>query len=147
MVASTFTQALFDKICNLIAEGKSVREICRMEGMPDRRTFRGWHQRTPELQAQYDRACLDREEVYFEQILEIADDSAGDEMEIGDGIKALNSEYVQRSKVRIDARKWILARMNRKKYGDHVTEEITGPNGGPLQVVRLKMTPVEELPE
>jgi hypothetical protein len=28
-----------------------------------------------------------------------------------------------------------------------VKAEVTGPNGGPLQVVRLRMTPAEELPE
>jgi hypothetical protein len=146
MVASTFTQALFDKICDLIADGKSVREIVEMKGMPSRATFRQWHMRTPELQAQYDRACLDREEVYFEQIIQIADDSAGDSVKV-DGLDLANPEYVQRSRLRIDARKWTLARMNRKKYGDHITEELTGPNGGPLQVVRLRMAPVEELPE
>lgn len=148
MVASTFTQALFDKICDLIAEGWSLRGVCKLKGMPDRKTFRRWYLSTAELQKQYDLACLDREDVYFEDIIEIADASEGDTTDV-DGLNILNPEYVQRSKLRIDARKWTLARMNRKKYGDHVTEELTGPNGGPLQIerVRLKMTPVEELPE
>jgi hypothetical protein len=147
MVASTFTQALFDKICELIADGKSVREIVEMKGMPSRATFRQWHMRTPELQAQYDRACLDREEVYFEQIIAIADDTSHDTIATEKNGEQMNSEWVTRSRLRIDARKWTLARMNRKKYGDHITEELTGPNGGPLQVVRLRMAPVEELPE
>lgn len=53
------------------------------------------------------------------------------------------------ARVQIDQRKWELKIRNRKVYGDHVTEEITGPNGGPLQIerVRLNMQPVDELPE
>jgi hypothetical protein len=131
MVASTFTQALFDKICDLIADGKSVREICEMKGMPCRRTFHGWCRRTPELMAQYDAAYLVGEQSILDDIQYIADTET-------DAPKARN---------RIDARKWTLKVRNRKVYGDHVTEEVTGPNGGPLQVVRLRMAPVEELPE
>lgn len=131
-----FSQALFDRICARISEGGAIREICAGADMPDRTTFNRWRKKTPELQAQYDAACIDREEVYFEQIIAIADDSAGDTVDVGNGIKALNPESVQRSKVRIDARKWVLACMNRKKYGDRVTNEHTGEDGGPVQVVQ-----------
>lgn len=150
MAASTFTQALFDKICDLIADGKSVREICEAKGMPNRRTFHDWYKRSPELQAQYDRACFDREEVYFEQIIEIADECRVGVKTTTKGngdIETVETDMTERAKIQIDARKWSLARMNRKKYGDHITEEHTGPNGGPIEVVRLRMAPVPELPE
>lgn len=129
----TFTQELFDEICKKIADGQSVREACDAKHLPDRCTFNEWRKATPELQAQYDRACLDREDSIFDDIQHIAD----------------NERDSRRAAVRIDARKWRLKNMNRKKYGDHVTEELTGPNGGPLKVerVRLNMQPVEELPE
>lgn len=131
MVASTFTQALFDKICDQLADGKSVREICEQKGMPNRRTFHDWCKRTPELQAQYDQACVDRELAIFDDILYIGD----------------TAEDSKLGKLAVESKQWTLARMNRKKYGNHVTEELTGPNGGPLQVVRLRMAPVPELPE
>lgn len=129
-----FSQALFDSICKRIADGKSVRQACSGTDMPDRATFNGWRKRTPELQAQYDLACIEREEVYFEQIIEIADDSSGDAMDV-DGLNIANPEFTQRSKIRIDARKWALARMNRKKYGDRLLTEHTGEDGGAIQVV------------
>jgi hypothetical protein len=156
MVASTFTQALFDKICDLIAEGMSLREVCKIKGMPNRRTFHDWHQRTPELQTQYDRACLEREDLYFEQIIAIADECRKGIKTTTKGsgksktVETVETDMTERAKIQIDARKWTLARMNRKKYGDHVTEELTGPNGGPLQVIKrvvLNQNPVEELPE
>jgi hypothetical protein len=131
MVASTFTQALFDKICDLIADGKSVREICEAKGMPNRRTFHDWCRRTPELQARYDAAYLMGEQSILDDIHYISDTE--------------RDAPVMRSKT--DAKKWILGIRNRKVYGNHITEELTGPNGGPLQVVRLRMTPAEELPE
>jgi len=131
MVAPTFTQELFDKICDLIADGKSVREICELKGMPHRMTFNKWRKRTPELQAQYDQAYRDYEDSTLQDIVHIADSEVDP----------------QRARVMIDARKWELKIRNRKRFGDHITEEVTGPNGGPLQVVRLRMAPVDELPE
>lgn len=133
MAASTFTQALFDKICDLIADGKSVREICDLKGMPNRKTFHDWCKRTPELKAQYDEAYHEGDKAIFDDIVYIAD----------------TEPDPKRAKVRMEAREWCLARRNRKEYGNHVTEELVGANGGPIQIerVRLKMTPVEELPE
>lgn len=126
-----FSQEIFDRICALIADGSSLRAACEKEGMPHRTSFNVWRKSKPELQAQYDRACIDREESIFDDIQYIAD----------------NEPDPKRAKVRMEAREWCLARMNRKKYGNHITEEMTGPGGGPLQVVRLRMAPVEELPE
>ena len=54
----------------------------------------------------------------------------------------LNKEHVNRSRLRIDARKWVLARMNAKKYGERVSTELTGANGGPI-----KTEPREQFPE
>lgn len=115
-----FSQALFDRICSRIAAGgdkSSLRVICSEEGMPRRETFNQWRQRTPELQAQYDRACLDREDTFFDEIIDIADTEP-------DSAKARN---------RIDARKWAWARMNRKKFGEKVTNELVGEDGGPVR--------------
>lgn len=121
-----FSQELFDEICIRIANGgekSTVTEICREEGMPTRHTFMCWVERTPELREQYDRARLDQEETYFDEILYISD----------------NEPDLDRAKVKIDARKWVRARQNRAKFGDRVDSEITGAGGGPLvvQVVRF----------
>ena len=57
-----------------------------------------------------------------EEILDISDDGTNDweEREIARGrtIIALNTEAVQRSKLRVDTRKWLMAKMKPKKYGD-----------------------------
>lgn len=150
--AVEFSQELFDRICELIASGGSVRSVCAAAGMPDRMTFNRWRKMTPALQAQYDQACLDRADVIFDEVLEIADECRVGEKRVtkanGD-VEVTEIDMVERARVQIDARKWVLARMNRKKYGDHVANEHSGPDGGPIttRVVRLRMDPVEELPE
>lgn len=118
-----FNRALFDGICGQIASGKSLREICRQPGMPDRTTFARWYKADPQLQLAYDEACRAREEEIFEQILEIADDTTRDTIATDYGEQP-NNEWISRSRLRVDARKWILARMNRKKYGDKVDSEV-----------------------
>lgn len=113
-----FSQALFDTICTQMAEGKSLREICRVAGMPHRRTVLDWIEKDEKLAAQYSKAQTLRAEHYFDQIIDIADSKADP----------------QKTRVQIDARKWVLARMNPKKYGDRFTQELTGEAGGPLQI-------------
>lgn len=132
-----FSQKLFDAICKRIAMGESLRKICADAGMPDRGTFNAWRKQTEELQRQYDAACIDREENYFEQIIDIADECRVGEKRVtkanGD-IEVTEVDMVERAKVQIDARKWVLARMNRKKYGDKLGVD-GGEDGAPVQLV------------
>lgn len=121
--AVVFSKALYDAICEKIADGKSVREICEKAGMPDRTTFNRWRQRTPELQAQYDAAAEDREDAIFDDIQYIAD----------------TEPDPKKAKVRIEVREWRLMRMNRKKYGNQITNEHVGDGGGPVVIAATSL--------
>lgn len=112
-----FSQGLFDRICALIADGKSVRQIAELDGMPDRATFNKWRKRTPELQAQYDQAFKDYEDSVLEDIVYISDTEK-------DAAIARN---------RMDARKWELRIRNRKRFGDKLGLD-GGEDGSPLVV-------------
>ena len=63
-----------------------------------------------------------RSHLLFDEIIEIADDDQNDYIEqtlpSGDIIEKVNSEHIQRSRLRVDARKWVLSKMNPKKYGE-----------------------------
>lgn len=76
----------------------------------------------PELGKRYARACEDRADALADEILEIADDNLNDsKILIGkNGIETEveNTEWVNRSKLRVDSRKWLLAKLHPKKYGD-----------------------------
>ncbi|VVE00432.1 hypothetical protein PIN31115_02075 [Pandoraea iniqua] len=118
MAGVTFSQALFDRICERMAEGESLRVICKSKDMPNKRTVMRWVAADEKLAEQYSEAQSMRADCYFDQIIDIADSKADP----------------QKTRVQIDARKWVLARMNPKKYGDKFTQELTGSEGGALIV-------------
>jgi len=74
--------------------------------MPDKSTVFRWLAKHDAFRDQYARAQEDRAAAMAEDILEIADDEA-----IAD---------VQRAKLRVDTRKWLMSKMSPKKYGDKV---------------------------
>jgi hypothetical protein len=123
------------KICNRIANGDSVRKICEDEDMPPKSTVFQWLIDHPEFVTIYEVARDMQADACFDEVLEIADDGRNDWMATNDpdnpGYR-MNGENVARSRVRIDTRKWKLARMNAKKYGDKLD---LGTNGGPLHVI------------
>jgi len=133
---SRYTDALAAKICKRLAEGESLRSICRDEALPPESTVRGWvvddHKGFP---AQYARARDIGLDVMADEILEISDDGSNDWMERqGENSEGwmLNGEHVQRSRLRIDSRKWLLSKMAPKRYGDKFQH--VGEGGGPIRV-------------
>lgn len=139
-----FTQALVDTICQRLAEGESLRAICRDDEMPGATTVFRWLASDDDaykgFREQYARAREAQADYYAEEILEISDDGTNDWMErknadgsVGDII--LNGEHVQRSRLRVDARKWFASKVAPKKYGDKLTAELSGPNGGKIETI------------
>lgn len=115
----------FKSILSEIEEGASLRSVLRREDMPSRYTFFEWLHNDEDKTNQYARACELRAESIFEDILEIADESSGDKKYTDTG-EVIDSEFVARSKVKIDARKWMLGKMQPKKYGEKIQQEISG---------------------
>lgn len=116
---STFSPDLFATIMDRLAGGESLRAICRDAALPDRSTVLRWIASDAELQRVYALAVEVRAEELFDEILEIADDASAD-WTVKDGKPVHDAENVRRAALRIDARRWTLARMAPKKYGDRV---------------------------
>lgn len=120
---------LLNAICKRISEGEALRNILKDKSMPDSNTFYKWIKEDEDKNEQYARACEERQDLIFEEMFDIADDGTNDWMEKkkqGEVIGwELNGEHVQRSKVRIDMRKWALSKMNPKKYGDKLQTDVT----------------------
>jgi hypothetical protein len=82
----------------------------------------------------YARAREAQADALFDEVLEIADDGRNDWMEkYGEDGPAFNAESVARSRVRIDARKWMAGKLRPSRYGERIATEISGPDGGPVQ--------------
>lgn len=123
-------------ICLRIADGQSVREIARSDDMPAMSTIFKWLAEHKEFSEQYARAKEAQAEHLAEDILDIADDARNDWMERRDEENAgwqANGEHIQRSRLRIDSRKWLLAKMLPKKYGERVA--LAGDDTSPLQII------------
>lgn len=110
----------FNKIIELIENGTPLRKA--VLGIMSSETFYKLIDGNEELTKRYARACEVRADKMFEEILEIADNSDKDVdiINIGEGIEVeqKNKEVIERSKIRIDARKWMLGKLQPKKYGD-----------------------------
>lgn len=116
---SIFTQDLAAEICRRIAFGKSLRSVCRDDDMPEGSTVFKWLHDKPDFAEQYTRACEERSEAFGEDILEISDDGRNDWM-TANGHKMPNREVLERSKLRVETRKWLMAKMKPRKYGEKV---------------------------
>ena len=143
---STYTPELADLICEQIVEGKSLSMICRPNGMPKLSTIFGWFRKHPDFAENYARAVDQRVETFAEQIVEIADDGTNDWVEVLDKDGAVshyqvNGEAVQRSRLRVDARKWIAAQMKPKKYGAAAQANATGQTGDTEFRVKNALSP------
>lgn len=112
-------------ICMRLACGESLRSICKRKYYPSRFAVIRWLQVNAEFRNHYVQAREMQAEYYIDDIIEIADDSSDDELEDG----KFNSEHVQRSRLRVDTRKWAMERMASKRYGPSQKVDHTSSDG------------------
>jgi len=123
MAANTeYNKEKAEQICELIETTTlGLKSICSMEGMPDRATFYRWLKEDKELCDRYTRAKENQMDLMADEILDIADDGSNDLMTIVRGEESYeqeNKEITNRSKLRVEARKWLMSKLAPKKYGD-----------------------------
>lgn len=117
---SKYSIELANSICEQISQGKSLSIVCKGEGMPSPATVFSWLNKYSDFSENYARACVERSEAMMEEMFAIIDDSSNDWMTIN-GMRVVNRENVERSKARVDLRKWYLSKMKPKKYGDQIS--------------------------
>ncbi|MND20874.1 hypothetical protein D3C76_47880 [compost metagenome] len=120
-----YSQELADRICARLADGTSLRTVCKADDMPHVATIFKWMREHPEFNEQYGKAKQEAADALVEEMIDIADDGTNDWMEVHDkdgnctGYK-VNGEHVQRSRLRVETRKWIAAKLKPKKYGERI---------------------------
>ena len=125
--------AITAMVCAQIAQGKSLRSILDADDkLPTVRSFIDWMGADGELAIQYAHARQTQYELLADEIVSIADEKyTTDEHGVRE---RLSSEAIQRNRLRVDTRKWMLAKMLPKVYGDKLQTEHTGKDGGPIQL-------------
>lgn len=130
-----YSQDIADEICARLMAGETLRQIVRSDHMPARSTVHLWLVKNKAFSDQYALAKEHQADTIFDEMFDIADDGTNDWMmkQFGENeVEVVNHEHIQRSKLRIDTRKWALARMAPKKYGDRTI--VAGDSDAPLEV-------------
>ena len=138
-MAVRYSAKIADEILRRLETGETLHAICRDPEMPAFSSVMEWtYEGGPTGFAdRYARARLIGYNAMAEDVLAIADDGRNDWIEREQG-KSANTEHIQRSRLRFDARRWLLSKALPKIYGDKL--ELGGPDGGPIQVSVVKFT-------
>lgn len=102
---SIYKPELANEICRRIMNGESLRNICLDDKMPDRSTVHKWLSENDIFSDQYARAKDTQADTLADDIVAISDE-------------AKDRDSAAAAKVRVDARKWVAAKLKPKKYGD-----------------------------
>ncbi len=116
------------KVLDLLAQSGSLRRVCRELGV-SRNSIIPWVvDNTEGFGDAYARAKEHGIDTLVEETLDIADDGSNDYMETEHG-PALNSESIQRSKVRVETRRWLAERLAPRRYGLRQGLDVTSSDG------------------
>jgi len=118
-------EKIFNTICTEIQNGKALRNILKEKDMPSTSTFYEWLDLYDTKAKQYARACEIRADAIFDEIIDIADETSKDTIVTEKG-EIPNNEWISRSRLKVDARKWIASKLNPKKYGEKIQQEHSG---------------------
>jgi len=139
-----FTKDLADQICERLADGESMRSIARDDSMPSCSSIFKWIRENIEFSQQYDRAKVESADALVEDMLDIADNEAGQPLLI-DGkplmidekpVMTKDGPSVAHARLRVDTRKWAASKLKPKKYGDSLAIGGSG-NLPPIQSVTI----------
>jgi hypothetical protein len=120
-----YTKEMGDYICELVSStGHGLLKLTKLyPELPDKVTINRWRYRIPEFRTQYAMAKIEQADVLAEECLEIADDDSYDTKLTSEGFEVCNTEFIARSRLRIDTRKWLASKLLPKQYGDKLDND------------------------
>lgn len=115
-----YTTELGDRICKLVATNTcGLKKLCAShDWMPAHNTIAEWRWKNDDFSTRYTKAKLQQAELLAEDCLDIADNSSQDIKLNASGDEVCNSEFVNRSRLRVDTRKWLTSKLLPKIYGE-----------------------------
>ncbi len=144
---STYTPEIEAEIFERLAAGESLRAICQAEHLPSDFAVRNWviQDKPPGISSRYAHARSMGLDSQAEEIIEIADTCRiGEKRKIIEGtqdkegnigpdqVEVTTGDMIERARLQVDARKWLLSKMRPDKYGDRTV--LAGDKDSPLEV-------------
>ena len=130
---SEYNDAIGDRICELVSLGSNLNTITQQDDMPAQATVYKWLADVRPFAENYARARQTRADTRFDRLDQVIADMRA-------GVIDANQ-----ARVEMDAIKWQAGKEKPKAYGDRITQEHTGADGGPIAVVEVVfVTPIEQ---
>lgn len=126
---TALTDELADRLCEEIATGRSVTQICKEKWAPDKTTFYRWCYRHEDFRHQYARAKNLAQEMAAEEIWEIASEATNDTVNV--------------ARLQVDTKKWIASKLLPKRYGEKSQLDHVSSDGSMKPVVVELVGPTE----
>ena len=128
---SEYDDLVATEICYRISNGESLASICRDERMPAASTVYLWLLQQKQFADSYARAREEQADTLADEIHSIADEPPKEVVD-DKGIVRVDSGWVTWQKNRVDARKWVAAKLKPKKYGER--QILAGDAENPVEV-------------
>lgn len=103
----TFSKFVGDIICQRIAEGQVLKDICAMPGMPSISIIYRWQRENQEFAAAIQEAREVRAESFADEIYKLAQQAS----------EGIEKDFVPGMKLATDAYKWLAEKNGKKSYG------------------------------
>lgn len=122
-----YTDILGQEICKIVSTtSKGLNILCEeRDHWPNPNTIYEWRIKLKEFGEMYARAKQSQVEVLVEEIVEISDDTTHDKIVSDEGKVVTDHEHINRSRLRIDSRKWLASKLAPRIYGDKVQNDTT----------------------
>jgi hypothetical protein len=122
-----YNEEIVERICHLVSTNTmGLPRLCKQNpDLPNPDTIYEWRIKYKDFSDKYAEAKRNQVEMLVDEILDIADDKSNDTTTNDEGKTVCNTEYLNRSRLRIDTRKWLAAKLAPKIYGDKLQTETT----------------------
>lgn len=138
---TTYTKEIGIKICEAIANSnKGLTHICKENpDFPGRQAIHEWVIKYKDFGDNYTRARELQAELLIDEILDIADYGLNDTYIDSNGNVKTNNDVIQRSRLRVDTRKWLASKLVPKIYGDKIQTQLMGKDEKPLAEIPISV--------
>lgn len=119
-------ERILTEIFSRVSNKEAVRSVLKDKGFPTYTTFTKWLEEEGK-EERIDRYLYAREAraaKIFEECLIIADKQGKDVLKDKDGKEYTDHNVINRSRLMIETRKWMLGKMNPTKYGDRIQKDV-----------------------
>ena len=138
MPKSVYSQKTSVAICTRIAQGESLTAICKDPSMPGMQTVQDWLAAAAKGREKYKQFLTD----YTIARQHWADATFTGMIELAQSCP-LDRDSIAKTRLVLDTKKWVLARMNPRKYGNRLDVTSQGEQLPPAILVEIINAPRE----